>query len=190
MKRETRAWIVVALLSVLSAAPSAGDGRYGAGPPEGRFGLGGHYAFVENRDTNEGVNMYGGMARLRSRFVGVEGSVDYRNEDLGADVDLKTWPIAASLMLFPLEPVYAIAGLGWYNATIDYPSELVAEDRTDTKLGYHVGAGVEVPVVPAFMLTGDLRYQWVDYEFDDLPDVVGEIESTYYTVHLGGLLYF
>jgi opacity protein-like surface antigen len=137
------------------------------------LGIGGHYSRVTNMDTDNGSDMFGGMVRLRGGVLGVEGAIDYRKDDLGAGVDLKTWPVTASLMIYPVPVVYGLAGLGWYNSTLDFPPSFGIEDETDTQLGYHVGAGLELPMAPAFALTGDVRWQFVDYDFEDIPGSIG-----------------
>jgi opacity protein-like surface antigen len=154
------------------------------------FGLGGRYANVRNRDTDETSHMGGVFARLRGQYVGLEGGVDYKNSDLSNNVDLKTWPVTASVMVFPLRSIYGLAGLGWYNSTLDFPSESTFDDQTDTKLGYHFGAGVELPLDQSVRLTGDVRWQFVDYEFDQIPDTIGKVEEDNLTLNAGILFYF
>jgi opacity protein-like surface antigen len=141
--------------------------------PHSGVGLGAHYSWVRNQETEESANMFGAMVRLRGQVLGVEGAVDYRNEDLGGNVELKSWPVSASLMVFPIPYAYGLAGLGWYNTTLDFPDGSLFEDQTDTQLGYHLGAGVELPVSNSVGLTGDFRYHFVDYEFDEIPDSFG-----------------
>ena len=153
------------------------------------FGLGGHYSFVRNQDTDEETNMLGVQARLRGRYAGVEGSVDYRNDDLGSDVELKTWPVSASFLIYPVPVVYGLAGLGWYNSTLDFSDESLFEDQTATELGYHLGAGLEAPISPALSLTGDVRWLFIDYEFDDIPSSIGNVNADSFTINAGLLIY-
>jgi opacity protein-like surface antigen len=153
------------------------------------LGLGARYSFVHNRDTDDNANMLGAMARLRGTFLGLEGAVDYRNEDLGNNVELKTWPISASLMLYPIPAIYGLAGVGWYNSTIDFPAGSLYEDDTDTELGYHFGAGLEMPLAPTLKLTGDFRYLFVDYEFDDIPSTIGKVDANSLAITAGLIVY-
>ncbi len=155
----------------------------------GGLGLGAHYSWVRNQETDEESGMLGVMARLRGRYIGVEGAVDYRNEDMGGDVELKTWPVTASLMVYPIPVAYAMAGLGWYNSTLDFADESLFEDQTDTQLGYHLGAGLELPVAPNLALTGDFRYHFVDYEFDDIPSSIGNVDADAFSLNGGLLIY-
>lgn len=153
------------------------------------LGIGARYSNVNNQETDETTHMGGAMLRLRSKFLGLEGGVDYRNDDLGNDIDLKTWPVTASLLVFPLKHIYGVAGLGWYHTTLDFPDESTFDDQTDSQLGYHLGAGVEVPVVPAVRLTGDVRWLFVDYEFDDIPDTFGNVDADAVAFNAGLLFY-
>lgn len=161
-------------LFVAGAAHAQTETSTTSTPRTSGFGIGAHYSWLRNQETEESANMFGVMARLRGKYVGVEGAIDYRNEDMGGDVELKSWPISASLMIYPIPFAYGLAGLGWYNTTLDFPDGFPIEDQTDTQLGYHLGAGVEVPVAPTFALTADFRYLFVDYEFDEIPENFGE----------------
>ena len=150
------------------------------------LGIGGHYSWVRNQETEEGTSMIGAMLRLRGGLLGVEGAIDYKNEDMGGDVELKTWPVTASLMIYPLPVVYALGGLGWYNSTISSP---LFDDQTDSQLGYHLGAGVEVPMAPTVSLTGDFRYHFVDYEFEDIPSTIGKVDADALSLNGGLIIY-
>lgn len=177
--------LLVALLTVIGslAIPAVAEAQTGG------LGLGAHYSWVRNQDTEESSGMFGAMARLRGEVIGLEGAVDYRNEELGGDVELKTWPVTASLMIYPVPVAYALGGLGWYNSTIDFPDGSIFEDQTDTQLGYHLGAGVEVPMAPNFSLTGDFRYHFVDYEFDDIPSTIGNVDADAFSLNGGVIIY-
>ncbi len=155
----------------------------------GGLGIGAHYSWVRNQDTDENTGMVGAMARLRGNIIGIEGAVDYRNEDLGGDVEMKSWPVTASLMIYPIPVVYALGGLGWYNSTLDFPDGSLFEDQTDTQLGYHLGAGVELPVATNLRLTGDFRYHFVDYEFDDIPSTIGNVDADAFSLNGGVIIY-
>ncbi|MFN0149772.1 MAG: outer membrane beta-barrel protein [bacterium] len=154
------------------------------------FGLGGRYAFVNNQDTDESSHMLGVLARARGKFIGLEAAVDYRNEEFGNDIDLKTWPATASLLILPIAPVYALVGLGLYNTTIDFPEDFAFDDETESKLGYHFGAGAEILLNDAVSVTGDVRWHFVDYEFENIPSSVGEVDADVMTVNLGLVFYF
>jgi len=153
------------------------------------IGLGAHYSFLHNQATEDNSNMMGAQVRFRSNVIGVEGAIDYRNEELGNGVELKSWPISASLLVYPLSPVYALAGLGWYNTTLDFPSNSTFQNDTQTEFGYHLGAGLEVPIAATLKLIGDVRWQFIDYEFDDIPESIGKVDADSYSINAGFLLY-
>ncbi len=178
MIRKT-ASVVLGLLVLMSAGYASGTG----------LGVGAHFSRVHNQSTEQNANMYGAHLRLRGTVIGAEGSIDYRNEDLGNGFEMKTWPITASLMVYPIPVAYALAGLGWYNSTLDFPTNSTFENNTSTALGYHFGAGVELPVAPKFKLTGDVRWQFVDYEFDDIPESIGKVDADSYSLNAGFLFY-
>jgi len=178
--------VLAATLAILAAcAPPA----RAASVAFSGFGLGGRYAFVNNQDTDESSHMLGALARARGKFLGLEAAVDYRNEEFGNDIDLKTWPATASLLVLPIAPVYALVGLGLYNTTIDFPDDSAFDDETQTELGYHLGAGAEILLNDAVSATGDVRWHFVDYEFEDIPSSVGEVDADVFTVNLGLIFY-
>jgi hypothetical protein len=167
-------------LFVLSLSGSA----YGTG-----LGLGAHFSRVHNQSSEENSNMFGVQARLRGPVIGVEGAIDYRNENIGGGLELKTWPVTASLLVYPIPAAYALAGLGWYNTTLDFPANSAFENNTQTALGYHFGAGLELPLAPMFKLLGDVRWQFVDYEFDEIPSSIGKVDADSYSFNAGFLFY-
>ena len=153
------------------------------------LGLGAHFSRVHNQSSEDNSNMLGIQARLRGPVIGVEGAIDYRNDDLGSGIELKTWPVTASLLVYPIPAAYALAGLGWYNTTLDFPANSVFENNTQSSLGYHFGAGVELPLAPMFKLMGDVRWQFVDYEFEDIPSSIGKVDADSYSLNAGFLFY-
>lgn len=180
----------LALALTLGAVPvlAAGPAQAFSGEAEG-LGLGGRYAYVRNRDTDESTSMGGVLARLRGQHFGLEAAVDYRSEEIGNDVELKSWPVTASILVYPVRHVYGLAGLGWYNTTIDFPDDSSFDNETDSKLGYHVGAGAEVPLAPSVSITGDARWSFIDYDFDEIPSSIGEVGADTFALNAGLLFY-
>lgn len=171
--------VFVGLMAYLWAVPVNGSG----------IGLGAHYSLVHNQSSGDNSNMLGVQVRLRNSVIGIEGAIDYRNEDQGNGVALRSWPITASLLVYPISPVYALAGLGWYNTTLDFPSNSPFQNDTQTAFGYHLGAGLEVPVAPTLKLFGDMRWQFVNYEFADIPSSIGKVDADSYSFNAGFLFY-
>lgn len=150
------------------------------------LGVGARYSYVHNNDLEDNSSMVGAMVRLRHMmFFGLEGAVDFRKEELNDGSELRSTPLTASVMIFPIPVVYGLAGLGLYRTTL----EVSGEETTDTQLGYHFGAGVEAPLIPLLKLTGDIRYQFVDYEFDRRNIEDAKVEADGYAISAGLILY-
>jgi opacity protein-like surface antigen len=188
-----RSSLIVALggiMLLVASAAMAQNGDYDDdGDKKRGLGFGGRYAYVTNESTDEGSHMGGVMGRLRGGALGLEAGVDYRSEDHGADVKVKSWPITLNAMVYPFSMLYGLAGVGWYKTTIDYPSELGLDNETSDDFGYQLGAGVEYPVANAVSLTGDVRWMFVDHEFSELPDAIGDIEADSWSLNAGMLFY-
>ena len=177
--RSRLAGMALGALAVTMAAAPAGAARIGA-----RFG------WVSVPDAGEDAMMFGAFLRSGAG-LGLEGAVDYRTEELGGGGELRTWPITASLVVTPVPVAYALAGIGWYQTTLDFPPELLIEKKTESKVGYHVGAGVQFPVFPPISLIGDVRYAYIDYDFGEAVDAVADFDGgSYVTVHVGAMLHF
>jgi hypothetical protein len=164
----------------------------------GLFGLGGHAGYFEVTDDGE-KKFYGGAhARLRlPLFFSFEGALDYRpsasrtlNEPLpGTDVDVTTYPMTVSVMAYPVPLVYALAGVGWYNTTIEFiDTELITGPLSETNdnFGSHFGAGLEVPIGENKSLNADIRYVFLNYDVTKL-DLGGldELDADYYSIQFG-----
>jgi opacity protein-like surface antigen len=153
------------------------------------FGLGARFGFLKNRETDEKTNMPGIQARIRGEHFGVEGTVDYRSEELAEDVHLRSWPVSASLLVYPVSAVYAVAGAGWYHTTLDFDDDSVFEDRTETDFGWHVGGGVELPVARSVKITGDMRWIYLDQKFEDMPEAIRDASADSFQMTAGVLFY-
>jgi len=92
-------------------------------------------------------------------FLKLEGGVGYR-QDSFADGDLKVhqWPLTASAWASPFPMLYAGGGLGWYQTTYDYASDVPIEDSTEMTMGIHLGGGLNVPIAPRLGLDLSGRY--------------------------------
>jgi len=81
--------------------------------------------------------MAGAFVRLGDGLIGLEGAVDHRTDEFAGGTDVRTWPITASLIVRPLPIVFAAAGLGWYNTTVDYAGDAL-DDQTETNMGVSI----------------------------------------------------
>ncbi|MFH1279753.1 MAG: outer membrane beta-barrel protein [Candidatus Eisenbacteria bacterium] len=152
-------------------------------------GVGPQVGYYKATDADEGEFMFGGALRIHlSKFFGVEGSINYRQEKYADDqVTVKSWPVMATALVYPLPVVYGLAGGGWYNVTIDYDEDLVLESQTDNQFGYHFGGGVELPLGQSALIVADIRYVFLDYEFEEFPGS-GDTDANFYVITIGLLL--
>ncbi len=138
------------------------------------------------------ANLIGGAA-LRLKLLpilGLEGAITYHQEEFGDDdaLTVKSWPVQVTGMLYPVEWLYGAMGAGWYMTTLDYdPDVTFLDDDTSNEFGWHFGGGLELPLGETVRLTGDLRYVFIDYNFEDIPGQ-DESDSNFYMA-TGGLLF-
>jgi len=109
---------------------------------------------------------------------------------------MRSWPVQVSALLYPVPIVYGLAGAGWYHTTLDYDQtkmeELggtaIPEDETTSTLGYHLGAGLEIPL-SNMKLTADVRYVFLNYDLDEIENLP-ETDHDFLAVTLGLLWEF
>jgi opacity protein-like surface antigen len=177
--------LVAALLSALCGLSTASAAGVALGPQVG---------YYRAKDADSGAFMYGLALRVKLLpALGVEGAVNYRKEDYGGDqVTVSSWPVTVTGLVYPVSLVYGAIGAGWYNTTFDYASELNelgVADQTHQKFGWHFGGGVEVPLAGAARIAADIRYVFLDYDFEELPGL-GDRDSDFYTITVGLLFGF
>ncbi len=170
--------IVLTLLCMLAGNPVKGQG----------IDLGPMLGFQKSGDADAGKVMAGGAVRIRlSPALGVEGSIHYRSEKYydGA-LTVKSWPVMATGLIYPLPIVYGAVGAGWYNTTFEYEPDRfpLAVKHTEQEFGWHLGGGVELPFGESTKLTGDIRYVFLNYELEDFPDR-GISRSDFYVISVG-----
>mgnify|MGYP000859478462 CR=1 FL=1 len=152
------------------------------------IGLGPKAGYFKNQDADNGRFMVGAAARLKLGGIGVEGSVDYRTEKYADDnIVVRTWPVSATGLLYPLPFLYGLAGMGWYNTTIDYDQDVNTfkniKDETKQKVGWHFGGGLEIPFGLGKTLAADIRYHFIDYDFSAFPGSK-DIKSNFYSINV------
>ena len=116
----------------------------------GLIGLGGHAGYFKVSDDGEKEFYAGAHARLRlPAFIAVEGALDYRSSATrtlnhpvpGTEVDVTTYPITLSALAYPTPMIYILAGVGWYNTTIEFKnSEITTGPLSETILFGNVAA--------------------------------------------------
>lgn len=149
--------------------------------------LGPQLGFYSVEDAEDDFNvMVGVTARMKLLpALGVEGSINYRQESyFGDDLTVKSWPVMVTGLLYPAEVVYGAVGFGWYNTTYDFADGLGIANETEQEVGWHFGGGVELPLGKQAVLTGDVRYVFLDYDFGEPPGF-GDIDADFYVITAG-----
>jgi hypothetical protein len=174
---------LVALLVLLAVWSTTASAR-------NYIGLGPRAGYYKTQDAEQGEWLFGAAARLRLGSLAFEGSIDYRSEQYAdGALTVRSWPVMASVLLYPLPIVYGVAGFGWHNTTMDYDEakfglvgNLTApEDKTEQQVGWHFGGGIELPMGKTTTLAADIRYVFIDYDFGDLPGSE-EYDTDFYAV--------
>ncbi len=169
-----------AILTVICSFPAMAAAGVRLGPQAGYYRM---------KDSDNGAWMYG--LALRAQVLprlGVEGAVNYTEDDYSdPSVTVSSWPVTVTGLIYPIPAVYGAVGAGWYNTTFDYASDLNhqgADDQTQRQFGWHFGGGVELPLAANARLAADIRYVFLNYDFDQLPGF-GESDADFYTVTVG-----
>jgi hypothetical protein len=158
--------------------------------PAAASGIGIRGAWVDTPEREDDTQMVGGFFRLGNR-IALEAAVDYRNTKLGGGAEVRTWPATLSLVAFPIPYIYGLAGIGWYNTTLELPASFGGMEDTWREFGYHLGAGIQAPIVTSLSFVGDLRYSYVGYDFDEFADAVSDFDGgDYLALNLGLMITF
>lgn len=135
--------------------------------------------------TSGGLALRGSVLPLLKSEVGVA----YRSESrLNGDLDVKMWPVTASLWLQPIPALYAGGGVGWYHTTLDYARTVPLQDETRQEFGMHVGGGLRVPLASTAALDLNGRYVFMDSQQSQLPPTTWDPD--YWTTTLGLAIHF
>jgi len=152
------------------------------------LGVGPQLGYQKAKDADNGKLMFGGAIRARlTPALGVEGSINYRQEKYGdGALTVKSWPVMVTGLYYPIPIIYGAVGAGWYNTKFDYSSELneFVKDKSSQEFGWHFGAGVEIPAGISTKLTADIKYVFLNYDFKEVPGL-GNIDSNFYIINLG-----
>lgn len=166
------AGIALAAAGLMFPAPSPAQSGIGVGPRVG---------YERSKDADQGAFTFG--AALRARFLGVlgaEGSIDYRQEEAADATTIKSWPVMATGLIYPLPVVYGAVGAGWHNVSFDYADPRM-DDASHQEFGWHVGGGLELPLGDAGALAADVRYVFLNLEAGELPEVADR-DADFYVI--------
>ena len=136
--------------------------------------------------TFAGLALRGSVAPMLKSEIGVA----YRNEPyFNGDLNVRMWPVTASLWLSPLPTLYFGGGAGWYHTTYDYKESLGLQDQTSQEFGTHLGGGLTIPVVPT-VASLDLGGRYVKMREKDSPISPGGIKQSFWSTTLGVAIKF
>lgn len=113
-----------------------------------------------------------------------EIGVAYRSESrYDGQLEVRSWPVTASLYLTPVPALYGGAGVGWYHTTLDYSNNLpLLSDETKQLFGVHVGGGMQVPLSAAAL---DLNGRYVMLRDQESRLVPEKFDPDFWTLSLG-----
>ncbi|MCG3120769.1 MAG: hypothetical protein ALAOOOJD_03609 [bacterium] len=152
--------------------------------------LGPHVGYQKAKDADAGKLMGGATLRLKlTSALGVEGSINYRQEKYSDGVlTVRSWPVMASALIYPLPIIHGTVGAGWYNTTLDYDQSRLGlaapKDETKQEFGWHFGGGAELPIGGKSKLAADIRYVFLNYDFKTLPGS-RELKNDFYVATVG-----
>lgn len=182
-------YVLITLITLFFVTQSEAQYRDRSNEPS--LGIGPQVGYHRSGDSDDGRIMVGGFIRAKlSQAFALEGSVNYRGEDYyNGAVTVASWPVLVSALIYPFPVVYGIAGVGWYFTTIAYEGsswESDLEDRTTNPFGFHLGAGLEVPLGETVKLTGDIKYVFLNYDLDNVDDIpLSDLNSNFYVISVG-----
>jgi hypothetical protein len=138
------------------------------------------------------VQMFAGLALRGSvlPMVKSEIMVAYRNDPyFSGDLNVRMWPITASLWVSPLPTFYVGGGVGFYHTTYDYASTLPFQDDTKEQFGTHLGGGVKIPIVP-MVASLDLNARYVHLNSEPTPISALDLNQSFVSTSLGVAIKF
>jgi opacity protein-like surface antigen len=175
----TAGGLILVALTCLPPTRSAAQSGLGIGPRVG---------YERSKDADGGEFTFG--AALRARFLsvlGAEGSIDYRQEKQDDNaLTVKSWPVMATGLVYPLPVLYGAVGAGWHNVTFDFQDPRL-QDENQQEFGWHLGGGLEIPLGDAGALAADVRYVFLDLEAGELPEAV-DTNADFYVITVALLM--
>jgi opacity protein-like surface antigen len=155
-------WILAAVIGLaVPAGLWAQTGKIG----EKTFSIGPRASYFTPKDADKGEWSGGAQLRLyMTPALALEGSVDYRSNDYGDFVTVKTYPVQASILAYLMPGAvwspFLLAGGGWYYTEVEIPSIVVKQ--TKSRFGAHAGAGLEFMLNEYMSIDGTYRLIWLE----------------------------
>lgn len=137
--------------------------------------------WMKSKGADEGTWFAGIGGRMDfTPMFGAEATITFHQQEFGdGSATITEYPIQVTGLFFPpigglsgVKP-YALAGMGWYYATIDFDDSIGLDTETSSSAGIHVGIGAELPLGG---MTGyiDVRYIFIDEEGVDNSNIEDE----------------
>jgi hypothetical protein len=149
--------------------------------------VGPQLGFIKSKDSDKTSMMPGAAVRINLMGLRGEASIYYKSEEFeGGDIKTKSYPVMLTAMINLLPIVHAEAGIGWYNTKVEYSGVLSRiPSNTSTNTGYHLGAGVELPL-GSLLLTGDIRYVFLNLKLNNNTNL-SDLNNDYYIIMVGAM---
>lgn len=180
---RSHTWILTIVVAAFIAAAAFAQ--------TGKLGVGVHGSSVSSA-TEEGSRTFqwGIHARARiSPFLGIEGSLDFRSEDI-EDSTLKIYPIQFSALFYLLPQsragIYGLVGLGFTRTSTD--GNLFSGEAVNSDFSYHYGFGLEIPFGRSSAVFVDARYLNLNLDISSL--ILPNLDSDGWQLNFGYSLYF
>lgn len=163
---------------------------FGQGSPVSAY-IGPHLGIQKSKNSDKANYLGGATLRLRLMpALAAETSIAYRQQKYNdGEVTIRDWPVQVTGLLYLLPILYGGLGGGWYNTTFDYAQSLNdtgVKDETTRDFGWHVVAGIELPLSPKTHVYGDVRYVFLNYDLKDVPEaVINGTDANFYSISVG-----
>ncbi len=158
MMNTKRLMIVCSILVLALASPAHASWLLGVSAG-GQAGVSHTYGDIDDSSFIIGGNV---RVEVLSMLAG-EFAIDYRNESLDAG-DIRTIPMQVSVLFTLLPFIYTTAGGGWYDINVD--GDLRDQFGTEnlSNHGWHLGAGIGIPVPGPWTVIADGRFVFLNYD--------------------------
>jgi len=137
-------------------------------------------------DGDNESKISGGLAVRGTLLPLVMGEIgaSYREDELfDGDLNVRQWPVTASLYFTPIPAIYAGGGVGWYHTSFDYADDTGLPSSTDEEFGVHLGGGLQIPIAPMAAVDLSGRYVFMqDQESHLIPET---FDPDFWTTSLG-----
>ena len=146
--------------------------------------IGAQGSYVKSQDA-DAVLMPAAAVRIGLGGLKVEGSIGYKSDKyMDGAIKATTYPIMLTGFIGLLPFIHLEAGIGWYNTKVEYSGIFAAaSSETYSEIGYHAGAGAEIPVGNV-VLTGDIRYVIEKAKFNNAR-TTSDLKSDFYMIVVG-----